>query len=211
MLIAITGAIIGLAGRLPEARKIRRELARAKLHAADRLPDNELVTIRGTVALGAPGADLSSPILRRTCVYWLVTFDEVGVGGDYVELGRSEQGRPFLVQSMTATVRVVPDHIRVAVPGHVRLFAMSDLLQPGDHEPALRLARRVCRRPNHPFATTLRVTEYVVAPQLEVTVKGWCTHEPDPDASESVTGYRSELPSRAVLSGTQTKPLLLAS
>lgn len=211
MLIAITGAVIGLAGRLPEPRRIRRELARAKLHAVDRLPDNALVTIRGNVALSAPGADLSSPILRRECVYWLVTFDEVGVGGDYVEIGRSEQGRPFLVESPTGTARVVPDHIRIALPGHARLFAMSDILHPSRNEPALRLARSVCRRPNHPYATTLRVTEYVIPPQLEVTVKGWCTHEPDPEASESVTGYRSELPSRPVLSGTRKKPLLIAS
>ena len=76
------------------------------------------------------------------------------------------QGRPFLVQTATGTARVVPDHIRVAVPGHVRLFAMHDILQPSSNEPALRLARNVCRRPNHPFATTLRVTEYVIPPLL---------------------------------------------
>jgi hypothetical protein len=203
--------VLGLAGLAFRKRPdpTRRRLAKIKPTPAAELLDGTIATVRGTVGLVEPGADLSSPISRRQCVYWRVTFDELGIGGDYVELGRSDQGRPFLVTSDAGVARIVLEHARIAVPGSVSLYAMADLENAQHNDAAIRLARTVCKRPNYPQSSSLRVTELIVAPDMVVTVRGYCTREPDPRAADSVTGYRAELPMRPVLSGTQQAPLLL--
>ena len=88
---AITGTVIGLAGRLPDPRKVKRELARARIQSIDTLVDGKPAAVRGTVALIDAGSFIVSPWTRESCVYYLITFDEVGVGGDYHELGRFDQ------------------------------------------------------------------------------------------------------------------------
>jgi hypothetical protein len=67
----------------------------------------------------------------------------------------------------------------------------------------------VCKKPNYPYSSSLRVTEYAVLPGMEVVVRGHCVREPDPGAPADVTGYRTELPTRPVVSGTRRSPLLL--
>jgi hypothetical protein len=212
LLAAIVGitSVCGFALRRPT----RRDLARlrvAKVTAdPSAVPEGSEVVVRGAVSLVDPGADLSSPISRRQCIYWLVTFDELGIGNDFVELGRSEQGRPFLLRYEDRIARIVPEHIRTAVPGSVTLYAMRDLDNSWYNDAGIRLARSVCKRPNYPDSSSLRVTEYVVTPEMHVTVQGYCTHEPDPAGAEDVTGYRADVPMRPVISGTKRSPLLLA-
>ena len=53
------------------------------------------------------------------------------------------------------------------------------------------------------------VVEYAILVGSTVTIVGWCTHEPDPDAVADVTGYRKELPTRPVVSGTRRQRLLI--
>jgi hypothetical protein len=209
ILIAVTAGVIGVVGRLPETRRIKRDLARARIEQIDELADGKAVVVRGTVTLAEPDAELVAPITRRRCVYSLVTFDELGIGGDYVELGRVEQAVPFLLVSETGTARVVPDQPRVAIPSHVRLYAMRDLDEDAMTDQALLLARMVCRRPNYPTSSSLRITEYALAPGTLVTVKGYCTREPDPTSPEDVTGYREPPRTRPVISGTRRVPLVI--
>ncbi len=211
----LLAAIVGIASVCGVALRKRsgHDPARLRLAAVSAnpatLPEGSEAVVRGTVNLVEPGADLTSPISRQPCVYWLVTFDELGIGGDFVELGRSEQGRPFLLMSPTGTARIVPEHARIAVPGSVTLHAMRELDNSWYNHAAIRLARSVCKRPNYPDTSSLRVTEYMVALDMDVTIRGYCTHEPDPQAAKDVTGYRAEVPMRPVLSGTKGSPLLL--
>lgn len=207
-MIALTAGVIGLAGRLPDARRVKRELARARVEPIDGLAEGKAAVVRGTVALVEPGTELVAPISRRRCVYSLVTFDELGIAGDFVELGRTEQGTSFLLFSEMGTARVVPDQPRIAIPGNVRLFSMRDLDDGSLRDPALLLARTVCRRPNYPTTSSLRVTEYALVPGTVVTVKGFCTREPDP-SPEHVTGYRQALPMRPVISGARHTRLVI--
>lgn len=211
----LLAAIVGIASvcgfalgkrRGPDPTRLR--LAEASANPATLAEGSEAI-LRGTVNLVEPGADLTSPISRQPCVYWLVTFDELGIGGDFVELGRSEQGRPFLLLSPTGTARIVPEHARIAVPGSVTLHGMNELDNSWFNDPAIRLARSVCKRPNYPKTSSLRVTEYMVGLDMAVTIKGYCTHEPDPQAAPDVTGYRAQVPMRPVISGTKRSPLLL--
>ncbi|HUS27980.1 MAG TPA: hypothetical protein VMZ53_05710 [Kofleriaceae bacterium] len=53
------------------------------------------------------------------------------------------------------------------------------------------------------------LVEYAVLPGATVTVVGVVTYEPDPDAVAAVTGYRKELPTRPVVSGTRRQRLLI--
>lgn len=205
--LALTLAIIGLAGRLPDERRVRRELARQRVQSIDTLADGSAAVVRGVVV--ADGEPLVAPISGRRCVLWLVTFEELGIAADHRELGRAEEARPFLLVSATGTARVVPDRPRFALPAEVVVVPTAHLDDPRIDDPVIRLARSVCKRPHHPRSSSLRVTEYVLEPSTQITVKGFCTREPDPVASEEVTGYRAASPMRPVISGTRDVPLLI--
>ncbi|NVB77671.1 MAG: hypothetical protein HOV81_04690 [Kofleriaceae bacterium] len=208
ILLAITATVVGLAGRLPERSRVKRELGTAKIQRIDQLRDGTKVAIRGEVALAQSGDELVAPLTGRWCVYWLVTFDEVGVGGDYVEIGRAEQGTPFLLRGENAVARVVPDNPRVAVPGTAQMQPITALRgQP--FNAMTRLAKTACKRKPNYRTSWLRATEYIVSAGMPVTVVGWCTYEPDPDAAADVSGYRSDSPTRPVISGSRSARLLI--
>jgi len=199
-----------LLGRYRRVDPTKLALAKVKPTEPAAMIDGAVVIVRGMVGLDDPRSELTSPISSRQCVYWCVTFDELGISGDFVELGRSVQGVSFLVVSERGVARVVPDHARVAVPGAERIFAMKNLDASWYNDPGIRLARSVCKRPNYPNSSSLRMTEYVVTPDMNVIVQGYCTKEPDPKGADDVTGYRADVPMRPVLSGTKRSPLLLA-
>jgi hypothetical protein len=202
IVLAVTASVIGLVGALPDGRKVKRELARARIQSMSSLVDGAPAAVRGTVALVDASSIATAPLTHRRCVYWLVVFDEVGVGGDYHELGRSDAGVPFLLRSDTGYARVVPDRPRLGLPGQTFSRPISE---PGPLGP---LARSVCKP--HNYATSwLRATEYVVEPDAFVTISGWATREPDPEASKSVSGYREQLPTRPVISGSRRAKLLI--
>ncbi len=202
LVVAITAGIIGLVGRLPDPRKVKRELARTNVVPIDSLAEGKPATVRGTVVPIDPDALLMSPLTGQRCVYWLVVFDEVGVGGDFAELGRVEEGAPFLLRSDAGTARVVPDRPRVAIPS--RAFSRPIMYA----QELTQIARGKLKRPN--YATSwLRATVYALEPGAFVTIRGWCTREPDPEASEQVSGYREQLPTRPVLSGSRRVRMLI--
>ncbi len=202
LVVAITAGIIGLVGRLPDPRKVKRELARTDVQRIDALAEGKPATVRGTVDPIDPDALLVSPLTGQRCVYWLVVFDEVGVGGDFAELGRVEEGTPFLLRSDAGTARVVPDRPRVAIPS--RAFSRPIMYA----QELTQIARGKLKRPNYP-TSWLRATVYALEPGAFVTIRGWCTREPDPQASEQVSGYREQLPTRPVLSGSRRVRMLI--
>lgn len=199
----ITAGVIALAGRLPDPRKVKRELARSRIDSIQSLGDGAPAAVRGTVALVEPAQTVRSPLSQRNCVYWLVVFDEVGIGGDFHELGRIERGESFLLRSDAGTARVVPDHPRVALPGKVYV---RPILQPGPLAP---LARQAGIKRHNWSTSMLRATEYVLEAGMFVTISGWATREPDPEATTAVSGYREQLPMRPVISGTRDARLLI--
>lgn len=199
VVLAVTTAVIGLAGRLPDRRRVKRLLGTARVQPIESLEDGGAAVVRGEVIAGEL---VEGPLSKRPCVYWLLTFDEVGTGGDYRELGRAERGHPFVLRDATGDARVVAQNPRVAVPP-------MDVVRPLDslHGPLGSLA--TCKKPNYPHTSVLRITEYAVLPGALVTVMGFCTLEPNPDAARDVTGYRTALPTRPVISGSRRRPLLI--
>ena len=203
---AVCAAVAGLVGGFPDPRRVKRVLARARLDKIATLAEGSVATVRGTVTALDPL--LIAPLTPRRCVFWTVVFDEVGAGGDYVEIGRAEAGSSFLLADASGVARVVPDRPRLALLG-TELMREVRVLDPNFRDLVGNLARTVCRPPNHP-SSTLRATEYVIEDGATITVRGWCTREPLPDATDHVTGYREELPTRAVISGSRATPLMIA-
>ncbi|HEY5926624.1 MAG TPA: hypothetical protein VIV11_33285 [Kofleriaceae bacterium] len=200
---AITGTVIGLVGRIPDPRKVKRELASAKIQSIDSLVDGKPAAVRGTVTLLEPTAFVVSPWTQQRCVYWLLVFDEVGVAGDFHELGRIDGGVSFLLHSDHGAARVVPDRPRLALPSQA-------FLRPIMHAQDLLKLAAGSKLKRHNYDTSfLRVTLYTLASGAFVTVKGWCTREPNPEATDEVSGYREQLPTRPVISGTRRAKLLI--
>ena len=201
VVLAVTTAVIGLAGSLPDRRRVKRLLGAARVQPINSLRDGKPAAIRGIVV-----ADdvIEAPVSKQRCAYWLVTFDEVGTGGDYREIGRADEGSTFLVRDDTGQARVAATNAHVAVAPTEMMRAFTD-------PPGGRLATLYakCRRPNYPSLSTLRITEYAVLPGAKVSVLGVCTFETNPDAAKDVTGYRAELPTRPVVSGSRRHPLLI--
>ena len=171
-LVLIGGAtafIFGLAGSLPDERKVKREIATKRVMRISSLIDGAPAAIRGNVVAGREGL-VTAPISGRPCVYWMVVEGK--------RHGKSG-GHAFVVEDGTGTARVVPIDARLAVPS-VRQEADDGAV------------------------------EYAILPGTTITVVGWCTFETNPDAVAEVTGYRKELPTRPVVSGTRRQRLLIA-
>jgi hypothetical protein len=203
----ILGALVAAARSSEERAYVMRRLRRAVSTPIGELRDGVRATVQGTVALVDPSRTVIAPLTGRACVFWMVRFDEVGAG-DWHTLGRASGGCEFLVENLSGTVLVHPAHARVDLPGlemkrPSRMWPTSDAL--------ITLARQHCKRPNRPDETILRATEHVVLAGTPVVVNGGCALEPDPTATEAVTGYREQLPMRAVLSGTRRTPLVIRS
>jgi hypothetical protein len=220
-MLIISAAIAGFALMLdrlspPDAERVRRILAQARISRIADVRDDNHAVVRGTVAV-CDGNVLVSPLTVQRCVAWLVVFDEVGAK-DWVELGRAQDGVPFLLRSADGTARVIPEPAMLATkatlyerPMPPQLYARNAIVRGNIEIPdrITELARRVCRPPNH-MTTTLRATEYAVFVDATITVGGHVARETDPDAAAEVTGYRNALPTRPVLSGARRAPLLIA-
>lgn len=219
-MLFISLAIAGFAFALdvlspPDEAKVRKLLQRARdrgeIVPIDQLADGTVAAIRARVATG--GDELRAPLTGRPCVYWRIVIDEVGAK-DFVELGRNEQGVPFLVRSDAGVMRVVPERARIAVVPHQVTTQMPAALHERSRnahgDPLVDLARRTIRNwPNH-YTTTLRVREYAITAGAVLTMSGFVTLEANPDGAAGVQGYRADLPMRPVMSGSRRARLLIA-
>jgi hypothetical protein len=202
IVVLVTGLVFGtgLAVRPP------RRLA-LSAGPIDQLVDGEIGAVEGEVV--ATGPLLRSPITETPCVYWQLTFDEVGAG-DWVQRARLQHHGEFIVDVGGVRVRVLAHGARIDVPPHhiARRAGYGGPVSSYD----LVMAQARAAQVRFAYATSLlRATEWIVTPGMLVRVQGGCTLEPDPDAVATVQGYREGLPTRPVLSGTRRAPLLIAT
>lgn len=203
---AIVVLVTGLAFGTGLMVKPPRRLALASGAIAD-LVDGEIGTVEGEVV--ATGPMLRSPITDTPCVYWQLTFDEVGAC-DWVQRARLQHHGEFVVDVGGVRVRVLAHGARIDVPAHhiERRAGYGGAVTSSD----LVMAQARAARVELAYASSLlRATEWIVAPGMRVMVQGGCTLEPDPDAVATVQGYREAMPTRPVLSGTRHAPLLIAT
>jgi hypothetical protein len=174
----------------------------------DALVDGRAGAVAGVVVDGPPM--IAAPLTGAPCVYWQLSFDEVGAH-DWIERARVSARGEFMLDVEGGSVRVIAEAgAQLDVPVHrverrpvfdVRIDS-TDLIQQQARAAGVRFA--------YPYST-LRVTERIVAPGMHVKVYGWCAREPDPGGVADVSGYREALPTRPVLSGTRRAPLLIAT
>lgn len=182
---------------------VRRKLARQPFVPVGKLADDMHAATRGIVE-PLDGVRLTSPLGGTPCVLWRAVVEEVGTGGDYVELGRREDAIAFLLRTPDGSARVVP-----ARP-HLGLEPANVVVRPcGAYADAFGALVAQVKKPNYPTSSMLRVKELVIVPGMQLRVSGYIAREQDPDAAENVAGYRGDLPTRPVLSGTRRVPLLL--
>jgi hypothetical protein len=206
LVVGIVIALISAFGGAEEKAYVARRLRRSVPEPLAALADGRGATAGGTVRTIAAGR-VVSPLGGVPCVFWMVRFDEVGAGDSHT-LGRATGGCEFLVENATGTARIIPDHAKVDVPG--RAFSCSSRLWvSGRPDLVTSLAKQHCKPPNRPSETVLRATEHVIEEGMSIVVNGNCTREPDPSAVDAVTGYREQLPSRPVLSGSRRWPLVI--
>ncbi len=112
MVLSFTAGVIGLAGRLPEDRKVKRDLARRRLDTLSALADGKTVTLRGIVR-DVEGTT-TAPVTGRRCVY-VRTTEVRGRRAD-----RTETSVPFELETDEGRVRVVASAPRLGVHGETK-------------------------------------------------------------------------------------------
>ena len=199
--IMLVGALLKL-GDQDSPAVVRKKLAKRTIARVSSLGDGDHGTTRGIVET-LDGALLTSPLGQKPCVFWRIVIEEVGTGGDYAELGRREEGTPFLLRTDDGPARVVPEHPHIGLdPAEVIVRLQGTL----GGAPDSLLAQM--KKPNHP-SSHIRVKEIRIEPGRQLTVSGYVAREQDPDAASDVAGYRAQLPTRPVFSGTRRVRLLL--
>ncbi|MBA3457436.1 MAG: hypothetical protein H0T42_30425 [Deltaproteobacteria bacterium] len=186
---------------------VRTQLNRARSIDIVRCSDGERQRITG-VAEGSP--TLVSPITGRPCMFWLVSIDEVGAGGDWVERGIADEGVSFLLRDPSGIARVVPAGARCDLPGSSRMFVATAAMGPGAHY----LFDLLKVQLNYPQSSRVRFNERIVTTGTRVSVLGHNQHEPMQVASATdvdTAGYRGELPMRPVFSSSRRTPLLIGT
>ena len=193
--------------------RARRAMRRARAAAIADAKDGKKACISGVVELDPDDEPLISPLSQVPCVYWEIAADEGG-GSDWTWHGSRLEACAFRVGDDSGTARIVDDNpLVLARPYELLRVSVRDV---GRADPRSRGAPDL-ERALAPFGGkldlvtfgTLRFTEYVIAPGSQVTVLGGCTREPDKTATEAVSGYREQLPTRPVLSGSRRAPLII--
>ncbi|MBL0217621.1 MAG: hypothetical protein IPQ07_27570 [Myxococcales bacterium] len=159
-----------------------------------------------------------APLTKRQCVYWSVVAREVFASLQSCERGSRDQGAPFLLVDGGGHARVIPDGARVALPSETRLRAVgpvvsgefnrpgiwgdvdSDEMSGDEHALYESLQIRIAK------SSRVRLTEYVIEPEMAIVVQGHAEPEPDDQAAE--VGYR-EAGTRLVVSSARRAPLLI--
>ena len=201
--IMLVGALLKL-GDADSPAVVRKKLAKQRVTRMSSLQDGAHGTTRGIVE-PLDGVLLTSPLGGKPCVFWRVIVEEVGSGGDFAELGRREEGVPFLIRTDEGPARVVPEHPHLGLDPTEVIVRMQGTLV---GVPESLLAQM--KQPNH-ASSQIRVKETRIEPGTQLTVNGYVAREQDPDAAKDVAGYRAQLPTRPVLSGTRRVRLLLGN
>jgi len=182
---------------------VRKQLLRARSIDIARCVDGERQRVTGVAEGETP---LISPVMKRPCMYWQVSIDEVGLG-DWVERGWTDQRVPFVLRDATGIARIDPEGARCDLVAASSTFGSSQALG--------RLGilfDRLEIELNYPSTSKVRFNERIVTAGTRLTVLGHAQLEPMQDATAADAGrvgYRGELPMWPVFSSSRRKPLLI--
>ncbi len=194
-----------------------RQLKRVQPRSIAAVVDGGVVCIAGVVE--PLEALLAAPLTGRPCVFWAVSVTELCWSLASYELGSRDQGVPFLLVDGDTRARVIPEGARVALPFDTRIRALVPVTTPlplakggwGASEPSVMSTHERAfydsLRVRIMETSRVRLTEYVIEPEVTIVVQGHAAREPDDRAVE--VGYR-EAPTRLVVSSARRAPLLVS-
>ncbi len=206
-LIVIVGAFIFGGWYNSEHQRIQRELRGASKYKIGDFPDGTQGKVVGRLALHQK--ELTAPLSGRSCTYFKVAVSEYrsnGDSGSYYEIITEEEGVDFALDDGTGTAIVLVGSARTALTEdhETRSGTLDD---PTAREQAY-LDAHGQEGEGWLFNKTLRYVEAVLEPGELVSVFGYGSKEPDPDAAPA--GYRDAQPMRLRISGSANYPALIS-
>ena len=180
--------------------RARRALEHALWTRITNVDDGRTATVRGDVRPGDEPV-LTAPLSSRSCVAWELELAE-DVGSDVVARGVTAASCSFLLEDDSGIARIAPARpLLIAEAGEVGRFRLGRV-------PA-RCVAAIGPGFQRRTKGLLVITERLVTLGASVMVRGGAAREPDPGAIDAVSGYRDQLPTRPVLSGTRRVPLII--
>lgn len=206
-------AIVFVAGALfvithfSERERTKRALRDATQYAVGEFPDGAQGKVVGKVQL--LGEPILAPLSGRSCVYYSIRVEEYrnnGTTGNWYQLLADEEGVNFAVDDETGSAVVHVEAAKIVLSeDHSTTSSSSDL--PNEVERAF-LDRHSKKGEDWVSSKTLRYVEAVIEPGETVSVFGYGSQEPDPNAAP--TGYRDIPPMRVRISGSKSRPAIIS-
>lgn len=210
--IVIAGVVFafGLAGLLwyySENERVKRALREAKKYSIEEFPDGTQGKIVGRVQfLGEP---LTAPLSGRPCAFYSIRVEEYqsnGNSGSWYEIITDEKGIDFAMSDGTGQA-IIHTEAAKTVLSEDHQTKSGTLNDPTAAERAY-LESHAVEGKGWVFNKSLRYSEGVLEADEMVSVFGYGSKEPDPDAAPA--GYRDMAPMRLRISGSATHPPLIS-
>ncbi|MFN0253583.1 MAG: hypothetical protein ACKV2T_42340 [Kofleriaceae bacterium] len=188
--------------------RVRARIARQTIVSIADVKDGARACIQGYVeALG----QLRSPMTNQPCAGWFISIEETGMA-DRRFAGALACHGEMLVRDDTGRALVLFDGARFAWPTSTTDGWPSGLQASARWTATERDAfERSKARLNYPMTSGVRFHEHAIFAGAHIYVYGHAQREPDRSRVDAdVNGYRGDVPTRPVFSGTRNVPLMLA-
>jgi hypothetical protein len=150
----------------------------------DTVPEGSEVWVRGVVVPTAPV--MRAPLTGRACVFYEITAEQLGPGGQWQRSHHEVGGEPFALDDGTGVAAVD------AAGAQLELTERAIHGWAGDH------------------VNPIRTREAIITPGSKLLVVGRAVREPDPDGASRADGYRSASPTRLRFACSPRAPLYIS-
>lgn len=188
--------------------RVRERIAGQTITSIAEVKDGARACIQGYVeAVG----DLRTPMTNQPCAGWFISIEETGIADKRFAGALACHGE-MLVRDDTGKAVVVFEGARFAWPTSSSDDWPSGMVTYASWTPTERDAfERSKARLNYPTTSGVRFHEHAIFAGAHIYVYGHAQREPDRARVDAdVAGYRGEVPTRPVFSGTRRVPLMIA-
>lgn len=206
MVIAV-GALLVALWYYSDSQKIKRALRNAALFSIEDFPDGTQGKVAGDLVLS--DRELVAPLSGRLCAYYCIKVEEYrshGKSGSWYDIINEEDSVDFVLDDGTGRAIVM-------VAGAKTAITTDHESNSGTFDNPTRTERNYLESHGKEgqgwvFNKKLRYTEAILEPGERVSVFGYGSKEPDPDAAPS--GYREMQPMRLRISGNVDYPPMIS-
>ena len=201
------GAFLFWRWYMDEEQVTKRALRNARKHSIRDFPDSTQGKVVGRLAYHQE--ELVAPLSGRPCAYYCITVSEYrshGNSGSYCEIINEEKGVDFVLRDGTGTALVMVAAASTALTrDHKTTSGTFDSPTPREES---YLNAHGEQGKGWVFNKSIRYVEGILEAGEQVSVYGFGSKEPDPDADP--TGYRDAPPMRLRISGSVDHPSLIS-